>query len=193
MVVVVEDAGDVMGLCDVHASLFDPRGILTVVAIKELAVGDAITPPGADVPGAADELLVVRAVELEVLIGSTVLEGDLEGLAVVGGELLESDDVGIGVLLDGFEQHGHVIGADGIIIIDEGDVLTASGIKQGLPFEADATVAVVVENEVLDGAWRGDLRGDVFDQGMALADAFPAGGGEDGEERGAFHDGWCLG
>lgn len=187
MVVGVEDLGDVMGLGDVAAGLFDPGGIFAVVAIEELAVADALATPGADVPGAADELLIIGTVEDEVLIFGTVLEDDLEVFAVVAGILLEGDDVGLGMLLDGFEEAGYVIGTHGIIVIDKGDVLTAGGFEQGLPFESDAAVAVVVEDEVLDGPWRGDLRGDVLHEVLAALDAFPAGRGEDGEEGRAFH------
>lgn len=183
----VKHARDVMILANVEPGLFHPGGILAVVAIQELAMRDALTPPGTNVPWATRELLIVGIIEDEVFITRAELKDDLEGFSIVKGILLEGDDVGVRSFTDGLQKARHVIGSDGVIVIDEGDVLATGAVEQGLTLEADTAVPVVIEHEVLDSGRMGDLRGDVLHELLALGHTFPAGGCEDGEKRGWFH------
>jgi hypothetical protein len=183
----VEHAGDVMILSDVEPGLLHPCGVFAVVAIQELAMGDALTPPGTDVPWATGELLIAWIIEDEVFITCAKMEDDFEGFAIVKGILLKRDDVGVRSFTNGLQKARHVIGSDGVIVIDKGDVLATSAVEQGLTLEADAAVSVVIEHKVLDSGRIRDLRGDVLHELLALSDTFPACGGEDREERRGVH------
>jgi hypothetical protein len=176
----VKHARDVMILADVEPGLFHPGSVFAVIAIQELAMRDALTPPGTNVPRATSELLMAWIIEDEVFITRAELEDDLEGFPIVKGILLEGDDVGVWSLTDGLQEARHVIGSDGIIVVHEGDVLATGAVEQGLTLQADTAVPVVIEHEVLDIGMMGDLRGDVLHELLALGHTFPAGGCEDG-------------
>jgi len=135
---------DVYGRLCHPSSLLAPYHILAVVCLTELTVRHAAPSPRIDVPCVS---LSDRA-RLVSVIALTKLEVYHAVLAVVGRALQERDHVCTtgGCLQQLFNVGvGHVV-----IIVDERDVLPTSHVEQCLPLRANAALAVVTQDQMLD-------------------------------------------
>lgn len=161
MAVEMQDLWNVNGRLGHPPGLLAPCQILAVVRLTELAMRHSVSAPCIDVPCISDR----DAARIEILIALPELEIDHAFFAVVGRCLHKRDDICTAGC--GSQQLLDVAVGDVIIIVHEGDVLPSRDVEQCLALRADAALAVVTEDQVLDGL-PSDLSFDLLLEGLQL-------------------------
>jgi len=161
MAVEMQDLWNVNGRLGHPPGLLAPCQILAVVRLTELAMRHAGSAPCVDVPRISDR----DAARIEILIALPQLKIDHAFFAVVGRRLHKRDDICTAGC--GSQQLLDVVVLDVVIIIYKRDVLPPRDVEQCLALRADAALAVVTEDQVLDGL-PADLSFDLLLEGLQL-------------------------
>ena len=177
----VEDFGDMDLGSGKMVCLVDPVGVFSVIFGGEFALLGDGAPPGARMPGPAEDGFG----RLPLFVGFVAeIEGNDGGaLADKGGELTKCDDVGIRA--KGGGNVGDVSVGDVVVVIDGGDVGAGGNVDEGLAFFSDGAEFVIGKGEDFDQGRRGDggdLGGEFGDEFGELGEAGGDGGDEYGEE-----------